>query len=319
MRIVLLSNPTSRHGRHSGAADAAVAALEDAGHEVLVATSTGYEATRRRAVALLTDIGHRPDALVVVGGDGMIHLGLGVVARTGVPLGVVAVGTGNDIARHFGLPVGDVGASVSIVNHALAGTGRVLAVDAIHAARPDGTPVQACHQWSMATVGAGIEAAVNARANTLPWPSGESRYTVAALEEIVRLAPYGYRLTTDSGTWTGAALLVSAANTRYIGGGMDLAPQADPTDGLLEVVRLDPCGRLSVLALLRRVFAGTHVGRPGVHVERSRSLTIEPWPDDGAGGWLRDPPHPYADGERLAGLPLHLEVVPQAVGLLLPA
>ena len=249
----------------------------------------------------------------------MIHLGLGVVARTGVPLGVVAVGTGNDIARHFGLPVGDVGASVSIVNHALAGTGRVLAVDAIHAARPDGTPVQACHQWSMATVGAGIEAAVNARANTLPWPSGESRYTVAALEEIVRLAPYGYRLTTDSGTWTGAALLVSAANTRYIGGGMDLAPQADPTDGLLEVVRLDPCGRLSVLALLRRVFAGTHVGRPGVHVERSRSLTIEPWPDDGAGGWLRDPPHPYADGERLASLPLHLEAVPQAVGLLLPA
>ena len=117
----------------------------------------------------------------------------------------------------------------------------------------------------------------------------------------------------------GAALLVSAANTRYIGGGMDLAPQADPTDGLLEVVRLDPCGRLSVLALLRRVFAGTHVGRPGVHLERSRSLTIEPWPDDGAGGWLRDPPHPYADGERLAGLPLHLEVVPQAVGLLLPA
>ena len=268
MRIILLSNPTSRHGRHSGAADAAVAALEDAGHEVLVATSTGYEATRRRAVALLTDMGHRPDALVVVGGDGMIHLGLGVVARTGVPLGVVAVGTGNDIARHFGLPVGDVGASVSIVNHALAGTGRVLAVDAIHAARPDGTPVQACHQWSMATVGAGIEAAVNARANTLPWPSGESRYTVAALEEIVRL---------------------------------------------------DPCGRLSVLALLRRVFAGTHVGRPGVHLERSRSLTIEPWPDDGAGGWLRDPPHPYADGERLASLPLHLEAVPQAVGLLLPA
>mgnify|MGYP000996115883 CR=1 FL=1 len=42
-------------------------------------------------------------------------------------------------------------------------------------------------------------------------------------------------------------------------------------------------------------------------------------PDDGAGGWLRDPPHPYADGERLAGLPLHLEAVPQAVGLLLPA
>ena len=318
MRIALVANPTSGRGRHGGAARATVTALVTAGHDVVVVHGSSYEESRANAAALLEHDGGL-DALVVVGGDGTVHLGLDVVATTHVPLGIVAVGTGNDIARHLGLPGRDVAAAVGVVDTALRGAGRIARLDAIHATRPDGSPVSAEHEWSLAVVSAGLDAAVNARANTLAWPSGEGRYLRAVVGELVGLAPYGYRLTTDSGTWTGAALLVSAANTRYIGGGMDLAPQADPTDGLLEVVRLDPCGRLSVLALLRRVFAGTHVGRPGVHLERSRSLTIEPWPDDGAGGWLRDPPHPYADGERLASLPLHLEAVPQAVGLLLPA
>lgn len=320
MRIALLSNPSSGRGRHAAADDVARRILTDAGHEVLHVRGSSYEQARDAGRALLGDGPHRNvEALVVVGGDGMVHLGVDIVATTGVPLGIVATGTGNDIARHFGLPSRDAEASARLINQALSGKGAITAVDAIYASRPDGTLLAPQRRWSLAVVSAGVDAAVNARANTLSWPAGEGRYVRAFTAELATLSPYGYRVTTDEGAWEGPALLLAVANTRYVGGGMDLAPQADPTDGLLEVVRLDPCGRLSVLALLRRVFAGTHVGRPGVHVERSRSLTIEPWPDDGAGGWLRDPPHPYADGERLAGLPLHLEAVPQAVGLLLPA
>ena len=169
-------------------------------------------------------------------------------------------------------------------------------------------------------VSAGVDAAVNARANTLSWPAREGRYVRAFTAELATLAPYGYRVTTDEGTWEGPALLLAVANTRYVGGGMDLAPQADPADGLLEVLRLDPVGRAHLLTLFRRLFRGTHLTDPAVHLERSRSVTIEALAErTGRDRGMRPPPHSYADGEPLAELPLRLEAVPNAVRLLLPA
>ena len=312
MRIALAGNPSARHGRHTDAAELARTGLVRRGHDVVVVTASSYDATREAATALLEN--HELDALVVVGGDGMVHLGLDVVALTRLPLGIVAVGTGNDVARHFGLPSRDVEASLDVIDAALRG-GHVVDADAIHVSRPDATPVAPEHEWCMATVGTGVEAAVNARANALVWPHGEARYTVAVLGEIARLRPYGYRVTTDSGTWEGGALILSAANTRYIGGGMDLAPQASTFDGLLEVLRLDPLSRTGLLGLLSKVFSGAHIAHPAVHVERTRTLVIEALEGPG----LRPPPHPMADGEPLTTLPLRLEAVPAAVRLLVPA
>lgn len=274
MRIALLSNPSSGRGRHAAADDVARRILTEAGHEVLHVRGSSYEQARDAGRALLGDGPHRNvEALVVVGGDGMVHLGVDVVATTGVPLGIVATGTGNDIARHFGLPSRDAKASARLINQALSGKGAITAVDAIYASRPDGTLLAPQRRWSLAVVSAGVDAAVNAR-----------------------------------------------ANTRYVGGGMDLAPQADPTDGLLEVLRLDPVGRTRLLTLFRRLFRGTHLTDPAVHLERSRTVTIEALTErTGHDRGLRPPPHPFADGEPLAELPLRLEAVPDAVRLLLPA
>lgn len=313
MRIALIANPTSGRGRHGGAAHVAITALITAGHDVVVAHGSSYSESRANATALLERDGGL-DALVVVGGDGTVHLGLDVVATTGVPLGIVAVGTGNDIARHLRLPRRDVTASVAVIDAALRGEGRVARLDAVHATRPDGSPVPEEHEWSLAVVSAGLDAAVNARANTLTWPAGEGRYLRAVLGELAGLEPYGYRLTTDSGTWEGAALLVAAANTRYIGGGMDLSPGADAADGRLDVLRLDPVGRVRLLGLLTRLFSGSHLGDPAVHLERSRAVAIEALPSRG----LRTPPRPMADGEAIADLPLRLEAVPDVVSVLLP-
>ena len=72
---------------------------------------SSYEQARRAGRALLGDGPNQDvEALVVVGGDGMVHLGVDIVAMTDVPLGIVATGTGNDIARHFGLPSRDAAA-----------------------------------------------------------------------------------------------------------------------------------------------------------------------------------------------------------------
>ena len=321
MRIALLSNPSSGRGRHSAADDVARQALIEAGHEVLHVRGSSYEQARHAGRALLGDGPRRNvEALVVVGGDGMVHLGVDIVATTGVPLGIVATGTGNDIARHFGLPSRDAAASTRLINQALSGEGAIKATDAIYASRPDGTLLAPQRRWSLAVVSAGVDAAVNARANTLTWPAREGRYVRALAAELAALAPYGYRVTTDENTWEGPALLLAVANTRYIGGGMDLAPQADPADGLLEVLRLDPVSRVHLVALFRRLSQGTHLTDPAVHVERSRSIIIEALDErTGRDRGLRPPPPPFADGEPLAELPLRLEAVPDAVQLLLPA
>ena len=321
MHIALLSNPSSGRGRHAAADDVARQALIEAGHEVLHVRGSSYEQARHAGRALLGDGPRRNvEALVVVGGDGMVHLGVDIVATTGVPLGIVATGTGNDIARHFGLPSRDAAASTRLINQALSGEGAIKATDAIYASRPDGTLLAPQRRWSLAVVSAGVDAAVNARANTLTWPAREGRYVRALAAELAALAPYGYRVTTDENTWEGPALLLAVANTRYVGGGMDLAPQADPADGLLEVLRLDPVSRAHLIALFRRLSQGTHLTDPAVHVERSRSIIIEALDErTGRDRGLRPPPHPFADGEPLAELPLRLEAVPDAVQLLLPA
>lgn len=315
MRLGLISNPTSGHGRRTSAASLAWSALARRGHEVLVATQHSYDSSRRAATRLVDE--EDIDALVVVGGDGMVHLGLSVVATTGVPMGIVPNGTGNDVARHFGLPSGDVEKSVEIIDAALTGRGRIKDCDAIHVTRPDGGPVAPEHQWCMAIVGVGIDAAVNKRANGLRWPHGEARYTVAVAPELVDVTPYGYRVTTDAGTWEGPAVLLSVANTRFFGGGMEIAPGASTSDGLLEVYRLAPLGRLRLVRLLTKVFSGAHVGDPALHHEKTRSVTISAWA--GSSSWLAEPPNAFADGEANAGLPLRLEAVPGAVRLLLPS
>ena len=134
MRIALLSNPSSGRGRHAAAVVVTRRLLGEAGHEVLHVRGSSYEQARRAGRALLGDGPNQDvEALVVVGGDGMVHLGVDIVAMTDVPLGIVATGTGNDIARHFGLPSRDAAASAHLIDQALSGEGAITAIDAIYA------------------------------------------------------------------------------------------------------------------------------------------------------------------------------------------
>lgn len=302
-RLGLVVNPTSGHGRGLHAGARAHAGLAAAGHEVIdLSAPTLAQASDAARAAALRGL----DALVVVGGDGMTHLGVNVVAGSDLPLGIVAAGSGNDIARVLGLPVHDVGASVRAVLHGLADGPRP--VDAVRVT----TPGSQADEWYVGVLSCGIDAAVNARANRLRFPSGTGRYVRALLVELARFRPYGYRVTFDDGsTWESSGVLVAAANTRDFGGGMRIAPDADPSDGLLDVVTGTGLGRARLLRLFPSLFTGTHLGHPAVRVVRTRSLLVEWSPAHGP-----HPPVAFADGERIGPLPLHAQVVPAALAVL---
>jgi diacylglycerol kinase (ATP) len=276
-------------------------ALSRRGHDVRDLTGDSPETALGQARQAVVD---GLDALVVVGGDGVVHLGANVVAGTDLPLGIVAAGSGNDIARAADLPMHDVSAAVHALERGLESGGRP--VDAVRT----GAPGYEATRWYLAVLSAGFDAAVNARANELIWPRGTARYVRAVFDELARFRPYGFRITLDDEVWEQSGTLVAVANTSSYGGGMRIAPHARWDDGLLDVVIAGPLSRAGLIGLFPRVFPGTHVRHPACSVVRARRVLLEP---SHAGPV---PPAAFADGERIGPLPIQAEVVPGAVRLL---
>ena len=294
IHLGLVINPTAGKGRGTQAGRRVHELLRSRGHKVEdLSAATLAQATDRARAAAVQGL----DALVVVGGDGMVHLGVNVVAGTGLPLGIVAAGTGNDIARSLGLPRGDVGAAVAAVEHGLLDGPR--RVDAVRV----GSPAHAAHEWYLGVLSCGFDAAINARANEMTWPKGSGRYVRALLTELGRFQPYGYRVTVDDVVWESAGTLVAVANTPWFGGGFQIAPDARIDDGLLDVVVAGPFTKRGVVRIFPGIPQGKHLSHPAVDVLRGRSVLIEPFADLGP-----VPPVAFADGERVGPLPLRVSI-----------
>ena len=291
-RIALLVNPGAGKGRGAALGAAVAASLRAAASEVVDVSAGTAEGARERARAAIE---RGVDALVVCGGDGMVHLGAGLCAGTALPLGIVAAGTGNDVASALGLPVHDAVAAA----HVIAG-GHVRSIDA-------GRAVDACGvaRWWVGVLGAGFDSVVNERANGWPWPRGRLRYTAAVARELPVFRPVPFVLEVDGRPQETRAMLVAVGNGPSYGGGMRVCPDADPADGLLDVVVVRALSVPAFLRVFPRVFAGTHVRHPAVEVLRARRVRLE------APGIVA-----FADGERVGPLPLDCEVVPGALRVL---
>ena len=298
MNIALLANPTAGKGRLAGLVPAVEERLR--AHGAAVVRLTG------RTAADMLDDAHRAvrdgvRALVAMGGDGTVHLGLQAVGGTGVPFGIVPAGTGNDFAVRLGL-AGDPLAAAGDIADALR-DGETRAIDLARVVGADGTEA-----WFGAVLAAGFDAFVNERANRMRWPRGAQRYNRAIVEELLALRPRRYRMSLDGAPTDFDSVLVAVGNTESYGGGFRIAPGADPTDGLLDVVVADPIGRLKLMRLRPKVFTGAHVLDPCVSTYRARTVDLS------AEGVTA-----YADGERICPLPLKITCVPGALSVITKA
>src|SRR6187402_2192670 len=185
-RVVVAINPSASFGTSRDVGPAVVQTLRALGHEVTSLTEPDFESLMVSAKAA---VAQRPAALVVVGGDGMVNLGVNVLARSKVPLGIVPSGTGNDMARALGLPHDNTEAAIRVLGDALQRPPRTIDAALM---RYDGG-----QRWFACALSAGFDAIVNERANAMRRPKGASRYTLAILAELARLHPIHYRLTLD--------------------------------------------------------------------------------------------------------------------------
>ncbi|MET7365036.1 diacylglycerol kinase [Streptomyces sp. NPDC005566] len=290
--ITLFVNPTAGRGRGARAAQPAASALRDAGFSVrTVLGEDADDALRRAREAVAAGTG----ALIAVGGDGMMSLALQAVAGTGTPLGVVAVGTGNDFARALGLPIRDPAAAGRLAAEALkAGTEREIDLGRVG------------ERWFGSVLASGFDSRVNDRGNRMRWVGGRFKYDLAILAELAAFRPIPYRIRLDGGPVREIeATLIAVGNGSTYGGGMRICADAVMDDGLFDVTVVGDCSRSTLLKVFPKVYKGTHLGHPDVTVHRVASIELA------AAGVTA-----YADGEPLGALPLTATCVAGAVRVL---
>lgn len=292
--ITLFVNPTAGRGRGARAALPAASALRAAGFSVrTVLGEDGADALARARGAVEAGTG----ALVAVGGDGMANLALQAVVGTGTPLGLIAVGSGNDFARSLGMPLKEPAAAGRMIADALKG-GRVRDIDLGRVG----------DRWFGTVLASGFDSRVNDRGNRMRLPAGRFKYDLAMVAELAALRPVPYRITLDDGDVREVeATLVAVGNGASYGGGMRICPGADLTDGLFDVTVVGDCGRATLLRVFPTVYRGTHVGRPEVSVFRASRVELAAEEVTG-----------YADGEPLGPLPLTASCVRGAVRVVGP-
>ena len=304
LRPALVVNPTSGKGRGWEYGERARAALEAAGHDVRFIVDHTAKQTAKKARAALD---HNADCVVVVGGDGMVSLGLQLVAGTGVPLGVIPAGTGNDVARYLGLPLRDPEAAVRIVS---AGH-----TDDFDLGRISG-PGSLTARWFGTVLACGLDSKVNERANRMRRPRGPSRYTLALLAELGPFSAIPFALETDDKTRIELdGMLIAVGNGPSYGGGMRICPQADPRDGRFQITAVDRVSKPTLLRIFPKVFSGRHIEHPKVRVLQAAAVELS---------CRADPGRPeqtvsiWADGEWAGVLPARVETVPGALRAYVP-
>lgn len=290
-RIHLIVNPSAGGGRAAKALTAVQDALLERGLEVRTAATLDLDHARELALAAV-QAGEIP---VTLGGDGLIGAVAGALRETERPLlGILPGGRGNDLARVLGIPTDPVAACTVVAE----GVERPLDMGEV-----DG-------RLFIGIASAGFDSDANRIANQAPSWMGNLVYAYGALRALAAWRPARFEIELDPPgerrAFTGFS--VAAANSRAYGGGMYLAPDAELDDGLLDVVVTEHVSKPRFLVNLPKVFKGTHVQNPSVHVFRAAEVVIS-----------ADRPFAvYADGDPIGALPARVRCLRAAVKVLVP-
>lgn len=305
-RLTLVVNPSSGRGRARRLLPRVLAdlrsGLPDA--DVRVVETTSYEDARTKCAEVVASArpdsaGVRRDTLLVMGGDGMAHLGVNACGGTRVPLGIVPAGTGNDFCRGTGAATTVPDAVASIV------AGNTKRIDLMEVT---GRLLSGARRGLVGSiVSTGYDARVNLRGNTMRWSMGSLAYTWAALVELRGFHPLAYRLVVDGVPRDLDAMFIAVGNAGVLGGGMWACPRADVGDGWLDLTIVHPVSRTLLIRLLPKMFDGSFAEHPAVELTRARVVRVD---GDGLYG--------MADGEQLGPVPLTCAALPAALTLLVP-
>ena len=264
MTAKVILNPYAGRWKGRALRPQAEAALQRAHieYELVESERTGECVSLAEAAARA---GYSP--LIAAGGDGTIGEvvnGLHRARPDGVlgPVGVLPLGTANDLVVNLGLPLDLDGAATAIAG------GRTRRIDLGQA-----------NEWVFDNNSAvGLEPVVTLYNIRMVRLRGVIRYLVAALRAIMSRPKWEMALEWDDGRYEGPVSLVTVGNCAITGGLFHMAPAADPTDGKLTFVYGYVPTRLGMLALLPRTISGDYVNHPALHQHHTSHLRISARP-----------------------------------------
>ncbi len=289
--LALVYNPTAGRGKAARLVDDVAARLRSLGCTVEVHASS----SATHAVELAHAAAASHEAVVAMGGDGMVSLVANGVLGSQAAFGIVPSGSGNDFAAWIGYPRRDPMAACAIVAN-----GAVRRVDV---GRIAGGRAFLC------VAGGGFDSEVNRDANRIRFARGTAVYVVAVLRTLARFRPSRFTVRLDGVTESFDGMFVAVGNAGSYGGGMKITPNAVPDDGLFDVCLVKAMSRAALFAQLPRLFSGTHVRHPAVEIRRASDVEIASEREF----------YLYADGEEVAPLPARLTVEPRALPAIVPA
>jgi YegS/Rv2252/BmrU family lipid kinase len=304
-RTLLIVNPRSRNGATGRRADSLIRRLRAALGPLEVERTRGPRDAERIAREAVRS---GCDRLIVAGGDGtlsevatgLLSAGLGGYAT----IGALPLGTGGDFLRTLGVPR-DLGRAIDCLRE---GKPRPLDAGRASFVGADGRP-RSAHFVNVASFG--VSARVTELVNRSPhFLGGRVSFLIGALRAIARHRPQPVEVRVDGErVHAGPLVLAAAANGRFFGAGMCIAPEARTDDGLFDVVAVGPLGRAQLLRRLPLIYRGAHLADPSVHAWRGHVVEAAP----------QGPPVPIElDGEPLGFLPARFEVLPAALVLIGP-
>jgi len=282
--VHLLVNSFARKGKGHEQTEIILKAFRDRGVDVTLiegATLTEVETKIRNLV------NEGLERLVVAGGDGMVHSAIQAVAQSETILGIIPIGTGNDFCRALGIPA-------DIENAVGAALGEGQLTDLL---RVD-------DRWVASVLTFGFSADVNTRAEAMKWPKGPSRYTLATIAELPSLKSRLVEFEIDGVRQEMDLCLSNIANTSDFGGGMKIAPAANPFDGIAHLTFVSKISRFSLLRFFRRVFSGSHMDHPKVIGMEGKYIQI-----------ISSNLDLWADGELIGSSPAVVELISEAIYL----
>ena len=284
-------NPAAGRGRTRKLIPELERAASGAGVALHVSPEPGAPTKLARAAV---DEGHD---LVACGGDGLVTEVAGVAADTGARLAVVPTGAGNDFARVLGYDTKHPLRAFDVLAN---GVDQVVDLGRVNG------------RWYTCVTATGFDAEANRWANTVQRLSGTTLYIAAVLRTLAKYNPHPFRVTVDGEVTELSAWLVAVGNGPAYGGGLKVTPSARLDDGVLDVTVVSgELSRLQFLMNFPKVFKGTHVAHPDVHIFRGRRIELESLDDS-------VPMEVYADGELVGPLPGVMEAMPDALTTRVP-
>lgn len=248
---------------------------------------------REELPALIRALREEVGAVILAGGDGTMSAAAPALRDTGLPLGILPLGTANDLARTLAIPTDAEGAAAVI----LAGHQRQLDLGCVN-----GHPF-----FNVASLG--LSVTITQRLTKVMkrrW--GRLAYPIAAAAVILQARRFSATIRWDGKDIAVKSMQVAVGNGRYYGGGMVVADAAAIDDGLLDVYSLEPRARWRLLWMARAFRDGEHDSLREVRTMRCRSLEVR----------TRRRRHVSADGEIITRTPARFTLLPQAVTVFAP-